>query len=466
MKYISTRGRTPAQSFEEVLLTGLAPDGGLFVPESVPKVDRATMLSWKNLGYAELAFEIIRLYTGDSIADEDLRTIVDETYAVFSDPEVAPLHKLGEQEYVLELFHGPTLAFKDFALQLLGRLLDYFLARRQKHVAILGATSGDTGSAAMEGCRHCEFVDMYILYPHNRVSEVQRRQMTTIQGSNVNSLAVEGNFDDCQTIVKKAFSDQGFLPEGYQLVAVNSINFSRIMAQIVYYYFAALKFVDNNEAVSFSVPTGNFGDIYAGYLAKQMGLPIDRLIIATNKNDILHRFMSRNQYNLEQLEASLSPSMDIMVSSNFERYLFDLFDQDAHRVEAFVTGLNQDVQQVSDQEWERAKAVFDSCRVDDETTCETIRDVFDQYNYLLDPHTATGVKAARECRAGSKNPVICLATAHPAKFSEAIEKAGLATPALPDHLADLMQREERFTVLPSSLDAVKAFIQDSLKDAQ
>ena len=299
---------------------------------------------------------------------------------------------------MLELFHGPTLAFKDFALQLLGRLLDYFLARRQKHVAILGATSGDTGSAAMEGCRHCEFVDMYILYPHNRVSEVQRRQMTTIQGSNVNSLAVEGNFDDCQTIVKKAFSDQGFLPEGYQLVAVNSINFSRIMAQIVYYYFAALKFVDNNEAVSFSVPTGNFGDIYAGYLAKQMGLPIDRLIIATNKNDILHRFMSRNQYNLEQLEASLSPSMDIMVSSNFERYLFDLFDQDAHRVEAFVTGLNQDVQQVSDQEWERAKAVFDSCRVDDETTCETIRDVFDQYNYLLDPHTATGVKAARECR--------------------------------------------------------------------
>ena len=290
MKYISTRGRTPAQSFEEVLLTGLAPDGGLFVPESVPKVDRETMLSWKNLGYAELAFEIIRLYTGDSIADEDLRTIVDETYAVFSDPEVAPLHQLDGQEYVLELFHGPTLAFKDFALQLLGRLLDYFLARRQKHVAILGATSGDTGSAAMEGCRHCEFVDMYILYPHNRVSEVQRRQMTTIKGSNVNSLAVEGNFDDCQTIVKKAFSDQGFLPEGYQLVAVNSINFSRIMAQIVYYYFAALKFVDNNEAVSFSVPTGNFGDIYAGYLAKQMGLPIDRLIIATNKNDILHRF--------------------------------------------------------------------------------------------------------------------------------------------------------------------------------
>lgn len=462
MRYISTRGKSPAQSFEEVLLTGLAPDGGLYIPETVPQVGREQMLSWKGLGYADLAFEIIRLYTTDSIAEDELKKIIDDTYAVFSDPQVAPLHQLGDKEYVLELFHGPTLAFKDFALQLLGRLLDYFLARRKKHVAILGATSGDTGSAAMEGCRHCEYVDMFILYPHNRVSEVQRRQMTTIQGDNVNSLAIEGNFDDCQQIVKNAFADQSFLPGDYQLVAVNSINFSRIMAQIVYYYSAALNFVDDFKAVSFSVPTGNFGDIYAGYLAKKMGLPIDRLIIATNKNDILHRFMSKNQYQLGQLEASLSPSMDIMVSSNFERFLFDLFAGDTQRVESFVTGLDNNVQQVSEQEWQFAQSIFDSCRVDDDTTCATIREVFDQYNYLLDPHTATGVKAARVCVSESDNPVICLATAHPAKFGEAIERAGLETPALPEHLSDLLERPERFTVLDASLDAVTDFIKESL----
>ena len=462
MKYISTRGNTPAQSFEDVLLTGLAPDGGLFIPESVPVIDREQLLAWKSLSYTELAFEVLRLYVGDSMPEEDLRNIINETYPVFSHSEVAPLHALGGNEYVLELFHGPTLAFKDFALQLLGRLLDYFLQRRQQHVAILGATSGDTGSAALEGCRHCKFVDMFILYPHNRVSEVQRRQMTTVPGSNVNSLAIEGNFDDCQQIVKQAFADQSFLPEGYQLVAVNSINFSRIMAQIVYYFYAGLQFIDEHESVSFSVPTGNFGDIYAGYLAKKMGLPIDRLIIATNKNDILHRFISKNSYSLGTLEPSLSPSMDIMVSSNFERFLFDLFEGDAGRVEAFVKSLNSNPQQVSETEWNRAKRVFDSCRVDDDATCAIIKEVYEEYGYVLDPHSATGVMAARECCAGSANPVICLATAHPAKFAEAIERAGLETPALPEHLKDLLEREERFKVLPAELDAVKALINESL----
>lgn len=463
MKFISTRGQCPAQNFEQVLLTGLAPDGGLYIPESVPEVSTAQLVSWRELSYAELAFEIIRLYVADSMPEDDLRAIINDTYAVFSHPDIAPLQPLGENEYVLELFHGPTLAFKDFALQLLGRLLDYFLARRKKHVAILGATSGDTGSAALEGCRHCEWVDMYILFPHNRVSEVQRRQMTTVPGDNVNSLAIEGNFDDCQNIVKKAFADQSFLPEGYQLVAVNSINFSRIMAQIVYYFYAALKINGATSPISFSVPTGNFGDIYAGYLARKMGLPVDRLIIATNKNDILHRFMSSNQYSLGQLEPSLSPSMDIMVSSNFERFLFDLFQGDTDRVTTFVTGLSQDAQQVSDAEWNFARDIFDSCRVDDETTCATISEVFGQYNYLLDPHSATGVKAARVCCADNPNPVVCLATAHPAKFADAITRAGLETPALPEHLADLMDREERSTVLPSSLAAVTGFIQDTLQ---
>lgn len=460
MKYISTRGQCPAHSFEDVLLTGLAPDGGLFIPETVPQVTQAQLDAWRKLGYPDLAFEIIRLFTAGSMPESDLRSIIDDTYAVFSHPEVAPLHKLRDDEYVLELFHGPTLAFKDFALQLLGRLLDYFLGRRKQHVAILGATSGDTGSAALEGCRHCEWVDMYILYPHNRVSEVQRRQMTTVPGDNVYSLAIEGNFDDCQNIVKRAFADQSFLPAGYRLVAVNSINFSRIMAQIVYYFFAALKFP--GRAVSFSVPTGNFGDIYAGYLAKKMGLPVDRLIIATNRNDILHRFISENRYSLGALEPSLSPSMDIMVSSNFERFLFDLFGGDTARVSHFVKSLSHDAQQVSDEEWQRAKAVFDSCRVDDDTTCATIREVFDENGYLLDPHTATGVKAARVCLAGKDGVAICLATAHPAKFAQAIERAGLKTPALPAHLADLMEREERVTILPASLEAVTGFIRETL----
>jgi threonine synthase len=462
VRYISTRGKCPAQNFEQVLLTGLAPDGGLYIPEQVPQVSAEQLHALKDLGYAELAFEIIRLYVADCMPEEDLRAIIDDTYAVFSHPEVAPLQQLGDNEYVLELFHGPTLAFKDFALQLLGRLLDYFLARRQKHVAILGATSGDTGSAALEGCRHCEWVDMYILYPHNRVSEVQRRQMTTVPGDNVNSIAIEGNFDDCQNIVKQAFADQGFLPAGYQLVAVNSINFSRIMAQIVYYFYAALKITGGEKPVSFSVPTGNFGDIYAGYLAKKMGLPVDRLIIATNKNDILHRFISSNQYNLGNLEPSLSPSMDIMVSSNFERFLFDLFEGNTEQVTAFVTGLGRNAQQVTDAQWQFAKDIFDSCRVDDDTTCNTISEVFAANGYLLDPHTATGVKAARVCCADNPNPVVCLATAHPAKFADAITRAGLKTPALPPHLADLMEREERMTVLPAELSAVTGYIKKTL----
>jgi threonine synthase len=462
VKYISTRGKCPAQNFEQVLLTGLAPDGGLFIPEQVPQVSAEQLRTWKDLGYAELAFEIIRLYVANCMPEDDLRAIINDTYAVFSHPEVAPLKLLGNNEYVLELFHGPTLAFKDFALQLLGRLLDYFLARRQKHVAILGATSGDTGSAALEGCRHCEWVDMYILYPHKRVSEVQRRQMTTVPGDNVNSIAIEGNFDDCQNIVKRAFADQGFLPAGYQLVAVNSINFSRIMAQIVYYFYAALKITGGEKPVSFSVPTGNFGDIYAGYLAKKMGLPVERLIIATNRNDILHRFISSNQYNMGNLEPSLSPSMDIMVSSNFERFLYDLFQGNTEKVAAFVTGLGRDPQQVSDLQWQFAKDIFDSCRVDDDKTCATISEVFAANDYLLDPHTATGVKAARVCLHNNSIPVVCLATAHPAKFGEAITRAGLKTPALPPHLVDLMEREERLNVLPAELPAVTDYIKETL----
>lgn len=462
MKYISTRGQCEPQNFEEVVLTGLAPDGGLFIPETVPKLSREQILSWKNLSYADLAYEVIRLYVDGAIEDDVLKQMLTDTYADFSHPEVAPIHALSNNEWVLELFHGPTLAFKDFALQLLGRLLDYFLQKRQQHVAILGATSGDTGSAALEGCRHSEFVDIFILHPHNRVSEVQRKQMTTVVGENVHNIAISGNFDDCQQIVKQAFSDQSFLPDGYQLVAVNSINWARIMAQIVYYFYAALKFLDSNEAVSFSVPTGNFGDIYAGYLAKKMGLPIKQLVIATNKNDILHRFISKNQYNLSHLEASLSPSMDIMVSSNFERFIFDMFNGDTSKVTSFVMGLSSNIHQVSDSEWDYAKAIFDSASVDDETTCAVIKEVFDRQGYLLDPHTAIGVKAAQLCKNDDVTPMIALATAHPVKFSEAITKAGLAMPALPQHLSDLLEREENYAVMPNELSEIKAYIRQSL----
>lgn len=462
MQYISTRGKCRPHSFEEVLLTGLAPDGGLFVPETLPKLSRERILGWKGLSYTDLAFEIIRLFTGDTLPDAELRRIIEESYAGFSHPEVAPVKRIGDNEWLLELYYGPTLAFKDFALQMLGRLLDHVLEKRRQRVAILGATSGDTGSAALEGCRHSRWVDIFILHPHKRVSEVQRRQMTGVSGANVHNLAIEGNFDDCQKIVKQAFGDQSFLPAGVQLVAVNSINWARIMVQIVYYFHAALRFLDRHDKVSFSVPTGNFGDIYAGYLARGMGLPVGQLVIATNRNDILHRFISRNQYNMAPLEPTLSPSMDIMVSSNFERFLFDLFGRDAARVEEFVNSLGVRELKVSEQEWERAREVFDSYSVDDDTTCATIREVFEQSAVLVDPHTATGVKAARACNRDPEVPMVVLATAHPVKFSEAVERAGLQAPALPPHLADLFEREERCTVLPNSLDAVKAYIRKAL----
>jgi len=466
VKYISTRGQAPAVSFEEVVLTGLAPDGGLYIPASLPAITVQQLQAWRQLSYAELAFEIIRLFVDGAIPDNKLRVMINESYAGFSNSDVAPLHHLDNNNWVLELYCGPTLAFKDFALQLLGRLLDFFLEKRQQYVAILGATSGDTGSAALEGCKHCKYVELFILHPHNRVSEVQRRQMTTVSGDNINNLAIEGNFDDCQQIVKQAFSDQSFLPAGYQLVAVNSINWARIMAQIVYYFYAALKFQNKfpiPTPISFSVPTGNFGDIYAGYLAKKMGLPIRQLVIATNSNDILHRFISSNRYFKNTLQASLSPSMDIMVSSNFERFLYDLFQGDTQRVTSFVTGLSSEVQQVTPQEWEQARAQFSSYGVDDASTVATIKSVFENSEFLLDPHTATGVKAAQVCNTDPAVVMIILGTAHPVKFAAAIEQAGLTVPALPPHMADLLTKKELYTVLGNSLQAVQKHILANLK---
>ncbi|MCB1649332.1 MAG: threonine synthase [Gammaproteobacteria bacterium] len=462
MKYISTRGQAPAQSFEQVLLTGLAPDGGLYVPETLPQFSKDEIAQMAALDYPALAQRIITPFVDGAIPDADLKAIIDKSYASFAHKAIAPLRMLGANEWVLELYCGPTLAFKDFALQLLGNLLDYVLTRKQQKVVILGATSGDTGSAALEGCRHSEHVDIFILHPYQRVSEVQRRQMTTVPGSNVHNIAVRGNFDDCQRIVKAAFADQSFLPDGRQLVAVNSINWARIMAQIVYYFYASVQLGGPHRPVSFSVPTGNFGDIYAGYLAMQMGLPVKQLIIATNSNDILHRFMSRNEYALTELKHTLSPSMDIMVSSNFERYLFDLFGRDGKALADFMQNSTSGAHSVDASRWEQARQVFASASVNDEVTCQVIRQVFEETEFLIDPHTAVGVKAARECNADASVPMITLATAHPVKFADAVTRAGLESPQLPEHMRDLFEREERYAVLDNALGAVTDYVKTHL----
>ncbi|MDV7211320.1 threonine synthase [Azotobacter beijerinckii] len=459
MRYISTRGQAPALNFEDVLLAGLASDGGLYVPENLPRFTVEEIASWAGLPYHELAFRVMRPFVAGSIADADFKAILEDTYGAFAHGAVAPLRQLDGNEWVLELFHGPTLAFKDFALQLLGRLLDHVLTKRGERVVIMGATSGDTGSAAIEGCRRCENVDIFILHPHQRVSEVQRRQMTTILGENIHNIAIEGNFDDCQEMVKASFADQGFL-KGTRLVAVNSINWARIMAQIVYYFHAAIQLGAPHRSVAFSVPTGNFGDIFAGYLARNMGLPVNQLIVATNRNDILHRFMSGNRYDKDTLHPTLSPSMDIMVSSNFERLLFDLHGRNGAAVAALLdTFKTTGTLAVEDDRWTEARRLFDSLAVDDEATCRTIAEVYGQCGELLDPHTAIGVRAARECRRSLAIPMVILGTAHPVKFPEAVERAGVAqAPALPEHLADLFQRPERCTVLANDLKAVQGFV--------
>lgn len=464
MKYISTRGQAPALNFEQVMLTGLAPDGGLYIPEQLPQFDKETIRSFAKLPYNELAFEIIKPFVAGEIPDADLKAMLDDCYAQFRHPAVAPLVQLGHNEWVLELFQGPTLAFKDFALQLLGRLLDYVLEKRQQRVVIMGATSGDTGSAAIEGCKHSKNVDIFILHPHQRVSDVQRRQMTTVEGEHIFNIALEGNFDDCQAMVKQSFADQSFLPDGRQLVAVNSINWARIMAQIVYYFYAAAALGAPDKEVGFSVPTGNFGDIFAGYLAKQMGLPINQLIVATNKNDILHRTLSQNHYEKHQLVHTLSPSMDIMVSSNFERLLFDLFERDGAALADFMQRCNKEAVELPAAAFAKAREFFDSYAVDDELTCQTIAEVFAESEYLLDPHSAIGVKAAREVRRTQDLPMVTLATAHPAKFAEAVLKSGQKeAPALPQHMADIMTKPERCTVIANDLAAVHQFMQANIR---
>ena len=463
MKYISTRGNAPELTFEDVLLTGLASDGGLYVPKEVPQFSLEEIESWRDLSYTELAHKVIYPFVEGSVDSDSLQTMINEVYNSFGHKAVAPVQQIDHNEYVLELFHGPTLAFKDFALQMLGRLLDYVLERRHEKVVIMGATSGDTGSAAIEGTKACKNVDIFILHPNGKVSDVQRRQMTTVKGDNIYNIAIEGNFDQAQDMVKASFGDQAFLRGERKLVAVNSINWARIMSQIVYYFYSALNLGGPVRPMAYSVPTGNFGDIFAGYMAKKMGLPIEQLIIATNSNDVLHRLMSKNQYEVRPLQHTITPSMDIAVSSNFERLLFDLYDRNGSDLAALMAKMNakEDVVSLDEAKLAKARELFDSLGVDEDTTVKTMQEVYDETGYLLDPHTAIGVKAARECRRNPRIPMITLGTAHPVKFEDAVKRAGYDMPALPHHLTDLMEREERLTVLPAELDKVQAFIAEN-----
>ena len=457
MHYISTRGTAPVLRFDEAMMTGLARDGGLYVPEAVPVMPQAGIAALAGLSYEETAFRVMRPFLGGTFADDEFRRLIATAYAGFGHAARAPLVQLDSNHFLLELFHGPTLAFKDFAMQLIGQLFQAALARSGERVTIVGATSGDTGSAAIEAFRGLTNVDVFILFPHGRVSEVQRRQMTTPVESNVHAIAMSGDFDDCQARVKDMFNDFTFRDE-VRLAGVNSINWARVLAQVVYYFYAAVALGAPGRAVSFTVPTGNFGDIFAGSIARQMGLPIEKLVIATNQNDILDRAMRSGDYRTHGVRPSISPSMDIQVSSNFERALFDAYGRDGAAVAALMAELKQGGFHISPNAMTTLAAQFASGRCSEEETLDTIRRTFAQTGEVLCPHSAVGVKVAEE-HLGTV-PMITLATAHPAKFPDAVEAAIGQRPALPPRMADLFDRPERVTRAPDDLAALEALIRE------
>ena len=458
MRYVSTRGEAPDLEFEDVLLTGLARDGGLYVPDSWPVFDDAEFQAFAELDYPALAARVMAPFVSDALPEDHYKSLIDNTYNGFDHPDIAPLQQIGEGEWLLELFHGPTLAFKDFALQLLGRLFDYALARRGERRTIVVATSGDTGSAAIEAFRDKQNLDIFVLHPAGRVSEVQRRQMTTVLSDNVRNLAVEGSFDDCQALVKAMFNDLKFR-DSMRLSAVNSINWARVMAQTVYYIKAAAALGRTGRPVAFSVPTGNFGDVYAGYVAKCAGLNVSQLVVATNRNDILAQVLSTGEYRIGTVEPTMSPSMDIQVASNFERLLFKIYGHDGVAVKRLMTELQTNgVFRLSIDALNQARQMFDARRIDEGETLATIASVYQDSGVVIDPHTAVGVAAGRACRHYSGQPIVMLATAHPAKFPDAITKATGIVPDLPPCLADVHQRPERYDTLTADLDAIKSYI--------
>ena len=457
MRYVSTRGEAPVLGFSDALLTGLARDGGLYIPEEWPHFSKKEIRSWRGKSYQEIAEAVLTPFTGGEIEASELRRMIDEAYATFRHPAVTPLVQSGPNSFILELFHGTTLAFKDVAMQLLARLMDHALASRNERATIVGATSGDTGGAAIDAFGGRDRTDIFILFPYEKVSPVQQRQMTTTEHKNVHAIAVKGTFDDCQNLVKAMFNDTAFRDK-MQLAGVNSINWARIMAQIVYYFTSAIALGGPDRKISYTVPTGNFGDIFAGYAAKRMGLPIGKLVIATNENDILARTLKTGRYEMKGVKATTSPSMDIQISSNFERLLFEAYDRDPAKVRRAMEGLKQSGSfEIEKKALEAITKQFRAGRVSEAQVAKTIRKVFRETGYLLDPHSAIGVFTAEKHRK-SNVPMVALATAHPAKFPLAVEKACGISPALPSWLAGLMQREERFEVLDADIKTVESFI--------
>ncbi|HDZ81417.1 MAG TPA: threonine synthase [Roseobacter sp.] len=460
MRYISTRGSAPVLSFEDALLTGLARDGGLYVPETIPRFSDKDLADMATMSYEDVAFKVMRPFIGDTFTDAEFTALIDKAYSGFNHTVRAPLVQLDQGHFLLELFHGPTLAFKDFAMQLIGQMFQAVLSRKGERVTIVGATSGDTGSAAIEAFRGLDNVDVFILFPHGRVSEVQRRQMTTPAESNVHALAMDGDFDDCQARLKDMFNDHDFR-DAVRLAGVNSINWGRVLAQVVYYFTAALSMGACDRKVSFTVPTGNFGDIFAGYIAREMGLPIADLVVATNQNDILHRCLTTGAYHKGAVHASISPSMDIQVSSNFERALYFAYGQDSNATKALMDDLAQGGFDVGDDVLRTLQDTYKSGRVSEEETSATIKEFFTNTGELLCPHSAIGVRVAQALR-DPATPMITLATAHPAKFPDAVEAATGVRPPLPDHMADLFDRDERVTRISNDLEALKDIIKGGI----
>lgn len=458
MKYISTRGNIEPIPFKDAVMMGLATDGGLLLPQTIPLLSPDTLASWRNLPYRELALRIISLYA-DDIPEEDLARLINRSYDSFANREITPVVR-ENGVYILELFHGPTLAFKDVALQLLGNLFEYLLSERGERMNIVGATSGDTGSAAIYGVRGKENINIFILHPHLKTSPIQARQMTTVLDDNVHNIAVKGTFDDCQNIVKALFNDLHF-KERHSLGAVNSINWARVLAQVVYYFYAWFRVTEAGGAdIVFSVPTGNFGDIFAGFVAKRMGLPIGKLLLATNENNILTRFINDGDYSLGKVVQTVSPSMDIQVASNFERYLYYLFDEEPVRVrEAIAEFAKNGRMAFTDAEMARVRDEFISRSVTEQETLGTIGNFRRETGYLLDPHTAVGVHAALVCTGKGETPV-CLATAHPAKFGEAVEKATGIAPPYPEALVGIEKLPTRCALLDADEGAIRAFIEE------
>jgi threonine synthase len=466
MRYVSTRGEAAPLDFVEVMLAGLARDGGLYVPESWPSLDAAAIAGFAGRPYAEVACEVMRPFIAGTLADADVARMAQEAYGSFRHPATAPLAQIAPSTFVLELFHGPTLAFKDLAMQFVARLMDHVLRERGQRTTICVATSGDTGGAAVEAFRGRSQVDLVVLYPHNRISDVQRRMMTTAHDDNVHAVAIEGTFDDCQALVKAMFNHHAFR-DRVRLSAVNSINWARILAQVVYYFTAAVALGAPARKAAFTVPTGNFGDVYAGYVAAKMGLPVDRLVIATNVNDILARTLATGAYEIRDVTATTSPSMDIQVSSNFERLLFDTYRCDAAAIRALMGSLAQSRRfNVSSAALGEMRKRFSAGRADEHEVAATMRATWREAGYCIDPHTAVALAAAEKETRDPKVPMVVLSTAHPAKFPEAVAAATGHMPELPDWLEDLGAREERITVLPSDQAVVEKFVSSKSRAAR